>query len=99
MASRRLPSLIGAIVLIVLAMRMPAAVPASEKMFLLPSGDASATLQQFAAQSGEQIVYMVDNVRGEKTRPIQGRFTPRAALDRMLEGTLLVASHDPATGA
>jgi len=43
------------------------AAEAPRKSYNLPSGDAALTLKQFAADSGEQIVYLVDNVRGERT--------------------------------
>lgn len=70
-----------------------------EKNFDLPAGDAARTLPQFATQSGEQIVYMLDSVRGEMTHAVQGQLRPRDALERMLAGTALNASQDPGTGA
>src|SRR5947207_959160 len=82
-----------------LALDVSAAAPVAQKQFNVPGGDASTTLKQFAAQSAEPIVYMVDNVRGEKTNAISGNLTPRAALEQMLEGTGLTPSQDPATGA
>src|SRR5688572_7612610 len=50
---------------------------APRKLYNLPAGDAAPTLKQFAADSGEQIVYMVDNVRGEKTNSVSGEFVAR----------------------
>jgi outer membrane receptor protein involved in Fe transport len=99
MVRRRFPFLIAVVVLVGLAIRVAAAVPASERNFDISSGDAADSLKQFAAQSGEQIVYMVDNVRGEKTAAVQGRYTPRAALERMLQRTTLAVSQDAGTGA
>src|SRR4051812_41317410 len=75
------------------------ATEAAKKSFTIPAGDAAETLKVFSEQSGEQIVFMVDNVRGEVTAPLSGQFTHRAALDRMLAGTALVAAEDKATGA
>lgn len=72
---------------------------ASSKSFNLLGGDAATTLKRFADGSGEQIVYWVENVRGQQTNAVVGEFSAREALDRMLAGTTLVASHDPATGA
>lgn len=69
------------------------------KHYSLPSGDAVTTLRQFATDSGEQIVYMVDNVRGERTNAVKGKFASREALERMLAGTRLIAAQDPKTGA
>ncbi len=72
---------------------------ASPKSFNLPGGDAATTLKRFADDSGEQIVYLVENVRGQQTNAVIGEFSAREALDRMLAGTTLVASQDTATGA
>jgi hypothetical protein len=67
--------------------------------FDLPAGDAVETLPRFATASGEQIVFLVDNVRGERTQAVTGKFSAQEALRRMLRGTALVMSQDPATGA
>src|SRR3954468_22478440 len=67
---------------------------AAEKNFNVPGGDATTTLPRFVEQAGEQLAYLVDNVRGEKTNPVNGQFTTRQALTRMLAGTNLVASED-----
>ncbi len=67
--------------------------------FQLPEGDAAVTLRQFSQQARTPIVYPVDAVRGVKTNPVQGEFTARAALDRMVAGTALFVSQDAATGA
>ena len=72
---------------------------AQEKAFNVPAGEATLTLKEFAAQSGEQIVYMIHNVRGEHTHAVAGTLVAREALERMLAGTALVASHDPTNGA
>jgi len=72
---------------------------AAEKNFNVPAGDAAATLPRFVEQSGEQLAYLVDNVRGENTHAVVGRFTARRALERMLAGTKLIASEDKSTGA
>lgn len=83
----------------------PAAVHAAEpvtlprKAYRIPAGDAATTLQRFAAECGEQIVFLIDNVRGERTQPLEGEFTAREALDRLLAGSGLFASQDNATGA
>jgi iron complex outermembrane recepter protein len=70
------------------------------KSYDIPGGDAALTLKQFADDSGEQqIVYMIDNVRGEKTNPVTGEFAVGEALDRMLAGTRLVVVQDETTGA
>jgi outer membrane receptor protein involved in Fe transport len=65
----------------------------------VPAGDAAETLRSFSKQSGEQIIFPVEQVRGVKTRAVQGQWTPREALDQMLAGTSLVAVEDAKTGA
>ncbi len=72
---------------------------APPKNYNLPGGDAATTLKRFADDSGEQIVYLVENVRGQQTNAVVGDFSAREALERMLAGTTLAASQDPATGA
>ena len=69
------------------------------KVYQLPAGDAAATLRHFSEQSGEQIVYPVDRVRGVQTNAVDGPFTARAALEQMLAGTELRIVDDPQTGA
>ncbi|MBL9201106.1 MAG: TonB-dependent receptor plug domain-containing protein, partial [Opitutaceae bacterium] len=67
--------------------------------FNLPEGDAAVTLRQFSQQTRAPIVYPIDVVRGVKTNPVQGEFTARAALDRMVAGTELIVAQDTSTGA
>ena len=72
---------------------------AAKKSYDVPAGDAAATLTQFARHSGCQIVYLVENVRGEKTQPVRGEYAALDALRVMLGGTALFAVQDEATGA
>lgn len=67
--------------------------------FRLPEGDAAVTLRQFSQQARTPIIYPIDTVRGVKTNAVQGEFTARVALDRMVAGTDLVVSQDERTGA
>lgn len=75
------------------------AAPAATKEFNIAADDATRALKQFAAQSGEQLLYSPDDVAGVKTLAIQGTLTPREALEKMVEGTTLVVAQDKATGA
>ncbi len=70
-----------------------------EREYDLPGGDAASTLAEFARSSGNQIAYLVENVRGEQTRPVRGKYAAIDALRRMLSGTALFAVQDEATGA
>ncbi|MBI2496878.1 MAG: hypothetical protein HYV75_02765, partial [Opitutae bacterium] len=75
------------------------AAEAAKKNFNLPAGDAAKTLKAFTQQSGEQIVYPVEQVRGVKTNPVAGELDARTALDRMLRDTGLTVVQDGKTGA
>jgi iron complex outermembrane receptor protein len=72
---------------------------ADKNSYDMPGGDAAVTLEQFARISGQQIAYMVDNVRGEKTRPVRGSYAPIEALREMLTGSALLVVQDEKTGA
>jgi len=75
------------------------AAEAAKKAFDLPVGDAATTLKVFTQQSGEQIVYPVEQMRGVQTNAVKGELGPRAALDQMLKDTGLVVVQDAKTGA
>ncbi len=73
-----------------LAPDLAAAEPAAKKPFDIPAGSATATLKQFAQQSGVELLYSTDAIAGAKTNAVVGEFTPLAALTRMLAGSELV---------
>lgn len=75
------------------------AVAAGTRKYEVPAGDAAKTLKLFSQQSGEQIVYPADDVRGVQTNAVKGDLTARQALDAMLARSGLVAVEDRATGA
>jgi iron complex outermembrane receptor protein len=66
--------------------------------YSIPSGDAATTLDVFARQSGEQVIFLVDVVAGQTTRPVRGRFSSFEALQRMLLGTQLSILRDGSGG-
>ncbi len=68
-----------------------AAEPA-KRTFNLPAADAAVSLKSFAEQSGQEIVYAADVVKGTQTNAVKGAFTPKDALDQMLAGTALAAA-------
>ncbi len=96
--SRRWSLTAGVFLLSVFALPAVAA-DSAVKAFDVPAGDAAQTLKTFLQQSGVQIVYPVDQVRGVQTQPVKGEFAARDALDRMLFRTGLVAVQDGRTGA
>lgn len=66
---------------------------------VLPAGDATDTLPDLTRQTGLQLIYQPDTVRGIITHAVSGRHTPREALARMLAGTPLTAVPDEFSGA
>ena len=78
------------------------ALPAAEerlRAFDVPPGAAATTLKQFAAEADREIMFELEDVADVRTRAVQGRLPVRAALDRLLEATALVATEESATGA
>lgn len=69
------------------------------RRYVIPAGEASATLERFAQQTGQQIVYPLDAVRGVKTKEVVGEFTAKETLQRMLADSALQVIEDPGTGA
>lgn len=68
-----------------------------KRSYHLPRGDASTTLNQFAAASGQHIIFMVAKIRGVQTNAVAGEFLPAEALEQMLLNTDLYAITDPAS--
>lgn len=68
------------------------------RRFDISAGDALTTLRQFAVQSGEQLIYQADTLEGVRTDAVQGRYTAREALGRMLVRTTLAVTQDATTG-
>src|SRR3981189_3177807 len=64
----------------------------------IPSGDLAAALQLLVKQSGAELVYRPEQVRGVTTRGVDGEYSTEEAVTRLLEGTALTVSTD-ATGA
>ena len=71
----------------------------AKKSIEIPAGEALATLKQFVTQSGAQLLYSATEVEGVRTNAAKGLFAPREALERLLQGTALVADQDERTGA
>ncbi|MBK8857352.1 MAG: TonB-dependent receptor [Opitutaceae bacterium] len=75
------------------------AAEAVQKEFDLPAGEAAVRLKEFAAQSGEQLLYAPDDVAGVRTQAVKGTMTARTALETMVAGTNLKVVQDRETGA
>lgn len=60
----------------------------------IPQGDLSATLQTYARQSDQQIIYRIEDVSGVQGKRVAGNLTSLQALEKMLEGTFLEVRRD-----
>ncbi len=69
------------------------------KNYTLPASDAAQALNQFAEQSGEQVIFLLNQVKGVRTNPVTGRFTAREAIEHLVANTVLRVVADPPTGA
>lgn len=71
----------------------------NRRNFEIPAGEAGRTLRIFSQQSGEQIIYPVEELRGLRTEAVNGRMTAGEALAKMLERSGLGVVQDEASGA
>lgn len=76
-----------------------AAAETGKARFSIKAGEASDTLEKFSDQARTQLVYLLDQARGIHTNEVEGEFTVREGLDRLLAGTPLHAAEDAKTGA
>lgn len=99
---RRIRWVVGALVATGLwsgAWMAGAASDSRQRSFALPATDAAVALNKFAEQSGEQVIYLVEHVRGIRTNAVQGRFAAREAIERLIAKTVLRVVEDKDTGA
>ncbi|SDR19700.1 Secretin and TonB N terminus short domain-containing protein [Pseudoxanthomonas sp. CF385] len=64
----------------------------------LPAGELATALNTLAKQSGTQLVYRADQMKGRRTTGVQGAATTDQALERLLKGSGFEAKRD-ASGA
>ena len=57
---------------------------ADTRNFDIPAGDLKAALDTYIRQSGTQLIYRVDDVRGKKTRGVHGVLDSEEALNQLL---------------
>jgi len=89
----------GLLVMMALLVQAGAAETDREVTFDVPAGVADKTLRAFSVQSGLEVVFAAESTRGVKTAAVRGRYAPIEALQRMLAGTVLKATQDPASRA
>ncbi len=64
----------------------------------IPAGDLTAALETLARQSGVELVYQSDELRGLRTQGVTGNLTPEEAVTKLLQDTPLTFRKD-ASGA
>lgn len=69
-----------------------AAEPPAKRFYDVPERDATISLRLFAEQSGLEIIYPAEDVKGVKTNALKGEFAPREAIDRLIAGTPLTVT-------
>ncbi|MCX6942207.1 MAG: hypothetical protein NTX09_16015 [Verrucomicrobia bacterium] len=72
---------------------------AARKSYDIAAGDAVSTLKRFADESGRQVVFLVEAVRGTTTNAVRGEYTVREALTRLVADTGLAVAEDAQSGA
>lgn len=81
------------------AQALRAADPVGNRNFSIEAGDAAKALSLFTQQSGQDLLYAADAVRGVTTNAVRGSFAPKEALDRLLADTVLRATRAGRTSA
>lgn len=66
------------------AQAVPAYAQEQTYSFDIPAQDLGSALREFARESGQQVTFDGETVRGKRTPSVRGSFTARAALNRLL---------------
>ena len=78
------------------ALVLCASVHAQSRNFEIPAGDIKGALEAFTAQSGAQVIYRTEDLKGLSTKGLSRSASPEAALQSLLEGTPLKTRSDSA---
>ncbi|OIN52199.1 TonB-dependent receptor [Pseudomonas costantinii] len=81
------PSFSASVFSMALALPLSAQVQAQETELNIPAQPLAGALQALGSQSGMQVLYSVDDVKGKSSQPVNGRLAPAQALAQMLVGT------------
>ena len=73
----------------------PAAAAAQQREVSIPAGDLAAALNSYVRQTGRQLIYRADEVRGVRSPGTRGARPAGNALDAILRGTGFSARTDP----
>lgn len=71
-----------------------AGVQAQERNFDIAGGELKAALDAYAAQSGTQLIYKIEDVKGRSTKGIKRALSSEEALRQLLDGTSLSVRRD-----
>ena len=77
-----------------LASTLPSQVISANEIHI-PAGDLAVALELFTKQSGAEIVYEADKVKGVHTKGVDGDLPKEQAVKKLLEGTHFVVYMDP----
>ncbi|MBA8889258.1 outer membrane receptor protein involved in Fe transport [Dokdonella fugitiva] len=81
------------------ALAAQAQVSSSPTTIDLPAGDLATALNTLARQSGTQLVYRADQLKGVHTPGVHGATSTEQALDSLLRGSGFSATRDASSGA
>ena len=90
---RRNPARTGRLAAAV-ALLLAASAQGADFNFDIPAGDLKAALDAYVKQTGQQIVYKSDDVKGKTTPGVHGSLSDQQALDALLKGTGLQLRRD-----
>ncbi|MFO1393973.1 MAG: TonB-dependent receptor [Steroidobacteraceae bacterium] len=78
-----------------MAIALSFAAQAQDLTFDIPAGDLNAALTAYSKQTGQQVVFKIDDLKGKTTPGVHGAMTPEQALTALLAGTGLKVQKDP----
>jgi iron complex outermembrane receptor protein len=62
--------------------------------FDIPPGELKAAIDTYAMQSGVQLIYKTEDVKGLLAKGVKGKMAPEQALEQLLEGTPMKVRRD-----
>lgn len=71
------------------------AADATAKAIDIPAGDLTTALEALTTQTGTELVYRPEQVKGLQTKGLQGTYSAEDAISKLLEGTQLTLHIDP----
>ena len=69
------------------ALALSFAAQAQDLNFDIPAGDLNAALTAYSKQTGQQVVFKIDDLKGKTTPGVHGAMSSEQALTALLAGT------------